>query len=206
MKMLIEKQAAAAAHLNSPSRLEAFAADTPPRRRRRPGTPTKTSGAGDCDGGSRRGGRGAISSPPSPRRTASAGGIALSELVSATTPPRRKSSALKMDHSGGAGGAEQRRALAQETYTKTFTGMQVLVCSVTTRLKNAASPLAHCLRGTRELGRWGERKYGVPCQVREKYVSVQERGIFVCSMLSSTYAPRFKRGLFVWLVLTPYVG
>ena len=121
MKMLIEKQAAAAARLNSPSRLEAFAADSPPRRRRRPGTPTKASGGADR-GGSRHGGRDAILSPPSPRRTASAGGIALSELVSATTPPRRRSSALKMDVAGGAG---ERRSLAQETYTKTFTGMQV---------------------------------------------------------------------------------
>lgn len=124
MKMLIEKQAAAAARLNSPSRLEAFAADSPPRRRRRPGTPTKTSGGADR-GDIRRGGRDAISSPPSPRRTASAGGIALSELVSATTPPRSRSSTLKMDVGGGAGTAEQRRSLAQETYTKTFTGMQV---------------------------------------------------------------------------------
>lgn len=117
MKMLIEKQAAAAARLNSPSRLEAFAADSPPRRRRRPGTPTKTSGGTDR----RRGGRDAVSSP-SPRRTASAGGIALSDLISATTPPKVRSSAVKVDVGGGAG---RRRSLAQETYTKTFTGMQV---------------------------------------------------------------------------------
>eukprot|EP00903_Cladosiphon_okamuranus_P006154 g6055.t1 len=121
MKMLIEKQAAAAARLNSPSRLEALAADSPPRRRRRPGTPTKESDGADRGGSSRQGGRDAISSPPSPRRTASAGGIALSELVSATTPPRSRSSALKVDVGGGAG---ERRSLAQETYTKTFTGMQ----------------------------------------------------------------------------------
>lgn len=127
MKMLIEKQAAAAARLNSPSRLEAFAADSPPRRRRL-GTPTKGSGGGSggVDGSaSWRGGRDAFSSPPAPRRTASAGGIALSELVSATTPPRNRSSAMKIDVNGGLEGAEQRRTLAQETYTKTFTGMQV---------------------------------------------------------------------------------
>lgn len=124
MKMLIEKQAAAAARLNSPSRLEAFAADSPPRRRRRrPTTPTKASGGGDA-GGSRRGSRDADSSSPPPRRTASAGGIALSELVSATSPPRRRPSAIKIDASGKEAAA-QRQSLAKETYTKTFTGMQV---------------------------------------------------------------------------------
>lgn len=137
MKMLIEKQAAAAARLNSPSRLEAFAADTPPRRRRRPGTPTRASGGADR-GESRHGGRDAISSPPSPRRTASAGGIALSELVSATTPPRSRPSPLKMDIGGGARGAEQRR-MAQETYTKTFTGMQVFFRSEAVQSKRDRS-------------------------------------------------------------------
>lgn len=133
MKMLIEKQAAAAACLHSPSRLEAFAADSPPRRRRRgrPGTPTKSSGGSGVDScGSRTGGRDAFSSPLTPRRTASAGGIALSELVSATTPPRKRPLAMKIDVGGDMGGAEQRQSLAQETYTKTFTGMQVLTdCS-----------------------------------------------------------------------------
>ncbi|CAM9280710.1 unnamed protein product [Ectocarpus sp. 6 AP-2014] len=127
MKMLIEKQAAAAAsRLNSPSRLEAFAADSPPHRRR-PRTPTKVGSGG---GGGGRGGRSDRSDDrgrapsPSPRHTSPEGGIALSELVSATTPPRRRSSAIKFDASGGNEGAELRRSLAQETYTKTFTGMQ----------------------------------------------------------------------------------
>ncbi|CAN0123526.1 unnamed protein product, partial [Scytosiphon promiscuus] len=116
MKMLIEKQAAAAAaatRLNSPSRLETFAADSPPRRRR-PRTPTKMSG-------SSRGDRDTISSPPAPHRTASSGGIALTDLISATTPPRKRSSAIKVDTDRE---MEQRRSLAQDTYTKTFTGMQ----------------------------------------------------------------------------------
>ncbi|CAB1097207.1 unnamed protein product [Ectocarpus sp. CCAP 1310/34] len=128
MKMLIEKQAAAAAsRLNSPSRLEAFAADSPPHRRR-PRTPTKVGSGG---GGGGRGGRSDKSDDrggapsPSPRHTSPGGGIALSELVSATTPPRRRSSAIKLDARGGNEGAELRRSLAQETYTKTFTGMQV---------------------------------------------------------------------------------
>lgn len=128
MKMLIEKQAAAAAsRLNSPSRLEAFAADSPPHRRR-PRTPTKVGSGG---GGGGRGGRSDRSDDrgrapsPSPRHTSPGGGIALSELVSATTPPRRRSSAIKFDASGGNEGAELRRSLAQETYTKTFAGMQV---------------------------------------------------------------------------------
>lgn len=124
MKMLIEKQAAAAARLNSPSRLEAFAADSPPHRRR-PRTPTKVGGGGSGGGRSDRSDdRGRVSSP-SPRHTSPGGGIALSELVSATTPPRRRPSAIKIDASGGMEGAELRRSLAQETYTKTFSGMQV---------------------------------------------------------------------------------
>ncbi|CAN0096130.1 unnamed protein product, partial [Ectocarpus fasciculatus] len=128
MKMLIEKQAAVAAatRLNSPSRLEAFAADSPPHRRR-PRTPTKVGGGGGGGGGGGRSDRsddrGRVSSP-SPRHTPPGGGIALSELVSATTPPRRRPSAIKIDASGGIEGAELRRSLAQETYTKTFSGMQ----------------------------------------------------------------------------------
>lgn len=149
MKMLIEKQAAAAARLNSPSRLEAFAADSPPRRRRHPGTPTKASGGADRGGGSRHGGRDAIMSPPSPRRTASAGGIALSELVSATTPPRSRSSALKVD--AGGGGVGERRTLAQETYTTTFTGMQVL-CLLRNGQVRVRSSLTYAVPCGRKLG------------------------------------------------------
>lgn len=132
MKMLIEKQAAAAAHLNSPSRLEAFAADSPPHRRR-PRTPPPTgggrgSGSGGGDGGGRRRRDGDAASPQ-PHRTGSSGGIALSELVSATTPPRRRH-ATKTGRGGnvavvGDGLGAERRSLAQETYTKTFSGMQV---------------------------------------------------------------------------------
>ena len=137
--MLIEKQAAAAAHLNSPSRLEAFAADSPPRRHRRPRTPPSASGVnggGGSNGGRRRrdGGDGEAVSPQAHRAGAgSSGGIALSELVSATTPPRSRRHATQTGRSvggvgvvgGGGGGAEHRRSLAQETYTKTFSGMQV---------------------------------------------------------------------------------
>lgn len=133
MKMLIEKQAAAAAaatRLNSPSRLEAFAADSPPRRRR-PRTPKNVRSGG-------RGDRDAMSSPPAPRRTASSGGIPLTELISATTPPRKRSSSIKIDADCGMG---QGRPLAQETYAKTFTGMQVSV----TRQGWSWIPLPLCL-------------------------------------------------------------
>lgn len=128
MKMLIEKQAAAAARLNSPSRLEAFAADSPPHRRR-PRTPTSARGGGGEGGEGGGGGGGAVSPLP---RCSSSGGIALSELISATTPPRRRG-AMNVEagsnvggHPVGSrgGGEAARRSLAQETYTKTFSGMQ----------------------------------------------------------------------------------
>lgn len=124
MKMMIEKQAAAAAHLNSPSRLEAFAADSPPRRR--PRTPSSARGEGGRGRGGGGGGGGAVSPPP--RRTDSGGGIALSELVSAASPPRKGASVARVVQGGAGGegrGESARRSLAQETYTKTFSGMQV---------------------------------------------------------------------------------
>lgn len=123
MKMMIEKQAAAAARLNSPSRLEAFAADSPPRRR--PRTPNSARGGGGRGGGGGSGG-GAVSPPP--RRTDSGGGIALAELVAAASPPRKSASVARIVEGavGGEGrGGAARRSLAQETYTKTFSGMQV---------------------------------------------------------------------------------
>lgn len=132
MKMLIEKQAAAAARLNSPSRLEAFAADSPPRQRTaksaRPGgtaNVARTRALAARSGGS--GGGGGAASPP--WQTNSGGGVSLAHLVSATTPPRRGVGIPPEGFSVGLDGAREdaaaRRSLAQETYTKTFSGMQV---------------------------------------------------------------------------------
>lgn len=126
MKTLIEKQAAAAAHFsNNSSRLEDFASCSPPRRPRAGDPPT--SARSDSRGG-RRGTRNADRAPSVGPSAEPSGGIALSELVSATSPPRR-SSTTKLGgcvtgEASGMGDAA-RRSLAQETYTKTFSGMQV---------------------------------------------------------------------------------
>ena len=156
--MLIEKQAAAAAHLNSPSRLEAFAADSPPHRRRpRTSPPTgggKGSGSGGGDGGGR-GRRDGDAASPQLHRAGSSGGIALSELVSATTPPRR-CHATKTGRGGsgaivGDGVGAERRSLAQETYTKTFSGMQVWYYDV--RVASLVVRFESKFLGARETGK-----------------------------------------------------
>lgn len=136
MKTLIEKQAAAAvARQNSPSRLEAFATDSPPRQRR---TTKPTPGGRTATVSDRSGGGGAVSQP---HHRNSGGGVLLADLVSATTPPRGRGGVGPRIGSGfnigvgvdGADGESARRSLARETYTKTFSGMQVLLVVETTR-------------------------------------------------------------------------
>lgn len=126
MKTLIEKQAAAAAHLsNNSSRLEDFASCSPPRR---PGAGDPRTSARIQPRGGRQGTRNSDTDPPVGPSVESSGGIALSQLVSATSPPQRRST-IKLGGcvTGEASGMEDvaRRSLAQETYTKTFSGMQV---------------------------------------------------------------------------------
>ena len=132
MRTLIEKQAAAAAaRQNSPSRLEAFAADSPTRQR---STAKSTLGSGDGPslGSSRGGGGWGAVSPPHHEK--SAGGVSLAELVAATTPPRSRGGidtrigcSFKGGgvHVDGGDAREAQRSMARETYTKTFSGMQV---------------------------------------------------------------------------------
>lgn len=141
--MLIEKQAAAA-RLSSPSRLETFAANSPPRQR---ATKSSRQGGGRTANGCGRkrvtehdkviGGEDNASTP---NWTSSTRGVPLTDLVSAISPPRTygakqrvgEGSNVRVDAPRRSDGRRGRidtakvcKSLARETYTKTFSGMQV---------------------------------------------------------------------------------
>lgn len=130
MRMLIEKQVAVAANrLKSPSRLGEFAANSPPRQRTakfgRSGSAGGRAPAAVPDGR----GAGGTASPACHANTG--GGVSLAELASTSTAPRARGGEGTRTRDGigvsveVGGGREARRSLAQETYTKTFSGMQV---------------------------------------------------------------------------------
>lgn len=128
MKTLIEKQAAAAvARQNSPSRLEAFATNSPPRQRRT----TKSTPSGRTAAAFDRSGSGGAATQL--RHGNPGGSIPLADLVSATTSPRSRGVVRTRIGGGfntgvdidGSDRESARRSLARETYTKTFSGMQV---------------------------------------------------------------------------------